>query len=169
MYLIRCIVRGTSLLSTSEKSPVSPCNTLITTDIGEPWKTWLREYVKQSSKTDTTFHYCWRVKSSFILVWMESTTWFISLIGYSLKWRCCSLVWPKYLWSKTGFDRPGRDQESFRLLAQYFSYITVLTYTVPLPNPRRLYNPIVACFIRAVRNNGLYHTAPLHTTSARNI
>jgi hypothetical protein len=27
----------------------------------------------QISETETTFHYCWRVKSSFKLVWMEST------------------------------------------------------------------------------------------------
>ncbi len=27
-----------------------------------------------SSQTETTFHYCWRVKSSFELVWMESTS-----------------------------------------------------------------------------------------------
>jgi hypothetical protein len=35
-----------------------------------------------------TFHYWWRVKSSFKLVWMESTLPCNSLIGYSLKWRC---------------------------------------------------------------------------------
>jgi len=52
----------------------------------------------QSSETETTFHYCWRVKSSFKLVWMEST----------------SLVWPKSLLSKTGFDRLERDQSSLR-------------------------------------------------------
>jgi hypothetical protein len=29
---------------------------------------------------------------------MKSTSPWNSLIGYSLKWRCCSLVWPKSLW-----------------------------------------------------------------------
>ncbi len=42
----------------------------------------------QSWKTETTFHYCWRVKSCCKLVWMESTFPCNSLIGYSLKWRC---------------------------------------------------------------------------------
>ena len=31
----------------------------------------------------------------FKLVWRESTSPCNSLIGYSLKWRCCLLVWPK--------------------------------------------------------------------------
>ncbi len=31
------------------------------------------QYRLQSSETET-FHYCWRVKSSFRLVWMESTS-----------------------------------------------------------------------------------------------
>ncbi len=50
---------------------------------------------------------------------MESTriSTRISLIGYSLKWLCCSLVWPESLLSKTGFDPLGRDQSSFRLSA----------------------------------------------------
>ncbi len=30
------------------------------------------------------------VKSSFKLVWIESTSQYNSLIGHSLKWRCCS-------------------------------------------------------------------------------
>jgi hypothetical protein len=47
-----------------------------------------------SWKTETTFNYCWRVKSSFKLVWIESTSSCNSLIGHSLKWCCCSLVWP---------------------------------------------------------------------------
>ncbi len=51
------------------------------------------------------------------LVWMESTSPSNSLIGYSLKWRCCSLVWSKSLSSKTDFDCIGRDQSSFKLSA----------------------------------------------------
>ncbi len=50
---------------------------------------------RQSRKAETTFHYCWEIKSSFKLVWMESTIPCDSLIGYSLKWCCHSLVNPK--------------------------------------------------------------------------
>ncbi len=71
----------------------------------------------QSSEAETTFHYCWRVRSSFKLVWMESTSPCNSLLDYSLKWCCCSLVWPKSLLSKTGFNRLERDQSSFWLSA----------------------------------------------------
>jgi hypothetical protein len=55
------------------------------------------EACEQSWKTETTFHDCWRVKSSFKLVWMEPTFSNKSLIGNSLKWLRCSLVWPKSL------------------------------------------------------------------------
>ncbi len=43
-------------------------------------------------ETETIFHFCWMVKSSFKLVWMESSSPCNSLISYSLKWHCCSLV-----------------------------------------------------------------------------
>ncbi len=46
-----------------------------------------------------------------------------SLIGYLLKWRCCSLVWPQSLLSKTGFDLLGSDQSSFRLSALHKSFV----------------------------------------------
>ncbi len=36
-------------------------------------------------ETETILHYCWRVKSSFKLVWMESSSPCNSLFGYSLK------------------------------------------------------------------------------------
>ncbi len=72
----------------------------------------------QISETETTFHYCWRANSSFKLVGMESTSPCRSLIGYTLKWHGCWLVWPKSILSKTGFDRLGRDQSSFSLSAQ---------------------------------------------------
>ncbi len=68
---------------------------------------WWEPSVRRS-ETETTFHYCWRVNSSFKLVWMESISPSNSLIGYSLKRRCCSLVWSKSLSSKTGFDRRKR-------------------------------------------------------------
>jgi hypothetical protein len=45
-------------------------------------------------------HYCWRVKSGFKLVWIESTFPCNSLIGYSLKWCCRSLVWPNLFCQK---------------------------------------------------------------------
>ncbi len=67
-----------------------------------------------SLKIETIFHYCWRVKSSFKLVWLELTSPCNSLIGRSLKWRCCFLV---YFLTKTSFDPLGRDQSSFRLPA----------------------------------------------------
>jgi len=52
----------------------------------------------QSWKAETTFQYCWRVNNCFKLVWTETTYPCNSLIGYSLKWRCCSLDWPNSLW-----------------------------------------------------------------------
>ncbi len=44
------------------------------------------------------------VKRSFKLVWMKSASPCNSLIGYSLKCRCCSLVWSISLLTKTSFD-----------------------------------------------------------------
>ncbi len=70
-----------------------------------------------------TFHYYWRIKSSFKLAWIESTSPCNSLIGYLLKWRCCSLVWPHSLLSKTGFDHLGRDQSSLRLWALHTPFV----------------------------------------------
>jgi hypothetical protein len=34
-------------------------------------------------------------KVFYQVIWMESTSPCNSVIGYSLKWRCCSLVWTK--------------------------------------------------------------------------
>jgi hypothetical protein len=66
-------------------------------------------------------------KSSFKPVWMDSTSPCNSLIGYSLKWLCCLLVWSKSLLTKTGFDPLGTDQSSyFWLLALDFSCFTIL-------------------------------------------
>ncbi len=59
----------------------------------------------QLRQRQTTFHHCWRVKSS--MFWMESTSPYNSLIGYSLKWGCCSS--DKSLLSKIGFERLVRD------------------------------------------------------------
>ncbi len=53
------------------------------------------------------------------MVWMDYTSPCNSPIGHSLKWRCCSLVWPISLSTKTSFDLLERDQSSFRLSAQY--------------------------------------------------
>ncbi len=44
-------------------------------------------------------------------------------VGYLLKWRCCSLVWPQSLLSKTCFDHLGSDQSSFRLSALHTSFV----------------------------------------------
>jgi hypothetical protein len=49
-------------------------------------------YIGQGPEAETTFHYCWRLKSSFKPVWMESIYSCNSPIGYFWKWRCCSLV-----------------------------------------------------------------------------
>jgi hypothetical protein len=52
---------------------------------------------RQSWTVDTTIHYCWEVKSSLKLVWMESSqsnSPCNSLTGHSFKWRWCSLVRP---------------------------------------------------------------------------
>ncbi len=52
---------------------------------------------------------------------MEFTSPWNSLIGHSLKWRCCSLVWTKSLLTKISFDPLGRDQSSFRPAARIMS------------------------------------------------
>jgi hypothetical protein len=48
----------------------------------------------------TTFHLLLEGKRSFKLVWMESTSTYNSLIGHSLKRRCCSLADPYIFWHK---------------------------------------------------------------------
>ncbi len=53
---------------------------------------------------------------------MGSTSQCNSLIGHSLKWRWCSLVWPISLLKKKQFGSLGTDQSSFRLPAQSFDY-----------------------------------------------
>jgi hypothetical protein len=47
----------------------------------------------------------WGVKSGFKVVWMESTSPCTSLIGYSLKWPWCSLVWTKSRWQNPVLTR----------------------------------------------------------------
>ncbi len=66
---------------------------------------------------ETTFHYCWEVKSSFKPGWMESSFPCNSLIGHSLNWRCCSLVLPISGLTKSSFDPLARHQSSFKLPA----------------------------------------------------
>ncbi len=41
---------------------------------------------RQWPEAETTFHYCWRIKSSFKLAWMESISTCNSLIVHSLKY-----------------------------------------------------------------------------------
>ncbi len=68
-------------------------------------------------KTETTFHYIWRVKSSLKLVWMESipphaTHWLATCwSGAAAHWSDPYLFWRK----KFFFDPLGRDQSSFGL------------------------------------------------------
>ncbi len=90
--------------------------------------TFLFFFLTLSSETETTFHFCWRVISSFKMVWMESTLPCNALISHSLRWRCCSLVWPKSLFSKTGFDHLGRDQSSFWLSALLYLALSSYLY-----------------------------------------
>ncbi len=102
-----------------------------------------------SWKIETTFHYCWSlVKSSFKLVWMESTSPCNSLIGHSLKWRCCSLVWPISLLTITSFDSLKRDQSFFRLPAPYWrgDYTVYAQYT-------RIYTAVCTCYMSRGRQN----------------
>jgi hypothetical protein len=52
----------------------------------------------------STFYYCWDAKSSFKLVWKESTSSCNSMMGHSLKWRCCSVIWSiSFFWQKQIF------------------------------------------------------------------
>jgi hypothetical protein len=50
---------------------------------------------------------------------MESTSPFNSLIGYLIEAALLLIVLEQISLSKTGFDRLGRDQSSFRLSAQF--------------------------------------------------
>jgi hypothetical protein len=63
------------------------------------------------------FYYCLRVKSSFELVWMESTSTCNSLIGLPIEMALQLFGLAKYHLSKTGFDCLRRDQSSLRLSA----------------------------------------------------
>ncbi len=54
-------------------------------------------------KAGRVFYYRWVVTSGFKVVWRESNSPCNSLIGYLLKWCCCSLVWPKSLWQDPSF------------------------------------------------------------------
>jgi hypothetical protein len=79
---------------------------------------WINTGYNQSSETEKTFHDCWWIKSSIKLVWMESSSPCNSLMGYSLKWRCCVLIGLTQIsFVSNGFDRLGREQSSFRLSA----------------------------------------------------
>ncbi len=71
-------------------------------------------------ETETTFRYCWRIKSSFKLVWMESTSPCNSRIGYLLVEVALLLIGLAQIsFVKLVFDRQGGDQSSFRLSAQF--------------------------------------------------
>jgi hypothetical protein len=68
-----------------------------------------------SSETDTTFHYCWRVKGSFKLVWMEIylpmqfTDWLLVEVALLL------IGLTQIYLSKTGFNSLGRDRKALVL------------------------------------------------------
>ncbi len=72
-----------------------------------------------SWKTEATFHYCWRVKSSITLVWIESTLP-MQLTDWSLVEVALLLIGLTHISSdknEFSFDPLGRDQSSFRLPA----------------------------------------------------
>jgi len=72
---------------------------------------------QQSWKAETTFHFCWWVKSSFQLVWMESTTPCNSLLGQSFSGTAAHWSDPYLFWQKPVLTF-GRDHSCFRLTAQ---------------------------------------------------
>ncbi len=61
------------------------------TDLQHP-QTLLKDLL-QSWKPETTFHYCYGVKSTFKLVWMESTSPCNSLNGYCTRWSGAAAHW----------------------------------------------------------------------------
>ncbi len=68
-----------------------------------PW--WWKNQPSLNLKTETTFHYFWRVKRSFNLVWMESTSPCNSLSGHLFKCMALLLVGLTIsLLTKTCFD-----------------------------------------------------------------
>ncbi len=79
---------------------------------------------------------------------MESASPCNSMIGHSLKWRCCSLVWPISLLTKTSFDSLKRDQSFFRLPAPYWRG----DYTV-YAQCTRVYTAVCTCYMSRGRQN----------------
>jgi hypothetical protein len=76
-------------------------------------------FAAQSLKAETTFHYCWRVKSWFKVVWMESTSPCNSLIGYS--WSGAATHWSESIATLPPFD-PIEGQKWFdRISSQWES------------------------------------------------
>jgi hypothetical protein len=67
----------------------------------------------KSWKTDATFYYCWEIKSSFKLVWMEYRP--IQLTDWPPVEVALMLIGLISLLTKTSFETLGRDQSSFRL------------------------------------------------------
>ncbi len=59
------------------------------------------------------------------------------MIRYSLKWRCCTLVWPKSLWKKAGLDHPSVTESSLWLPPQNVAWPKQATVHLP-PHNRRL-------------------------------
>ncbi len=69
--------------------------------------------------TDTIRHFiCWRVKSSFKLVWKESTSP-MQLTDLASRWSGAAARWPdQNLFDKIRFDHPSVIESPFRLRAQ---------------------------------------------------
>ncbi len=61
---------------------------------------------RQGPEAETTFHYCWRIKSSFKLAWKESISTCNSLIVYSLKYHAAAHWSDQNLLDKIRFRPP---------------------------------------------------------------
>ncbi len=98
-------------------------------------KKWiLKRKLPRAEKTETTSHYCWRVKSSLKLFWMEiawggipphATHWLAT------RWSGAAAQWSDlYLfWQKPVLTLLGRDQSSFTLPApEFISYFQTLRH-----------------------------------------
>jgi hypothetical protein len=61
---------------------------------------------------------------------MESTSSCNSMIGYSLKWRCCSLVWPKSVRQNPVLTTPSEIESSLRLRGPILRSIARLPFSL---------------------------------------
>ncbi len=109
LFFIFLIVKMMFLMSRSDDAQFSVAHR-------KHWPSGKQELLFSELKDREDISLLLEVKSSFKLVWMETTSPCNSLMGHSLQCRCCcSLVCPIYLLTKSSFDPLERDQSSFRL------------------------------------------------------